>query len=69
MLPKSLHTVRVLQVVAGLIEKSGAHSGEQAIYAAAAALGYTGTAAEQSADPVLVAAVKGYGRPARSVRK
>lgn len=65
MLPKSLHTVRVLQTVAALIERNGGHSGDQAIYAAAALLGYTDTAAAQAADPVLVAAVKGYGKPAR----
>lgn len=62
MLPKSLHTVRVLQVVAAMIETAGTHSGAQAIYAAAARLGYTGTAAEQSADSVLVAACKGYAK-------
>jgi hypothetical protein len=65
MLPKSLHTVRVLQTVARMIEQTGAHAGDQAIYAAAAVLGYTDTAANQSADPVLVAACKGYGKPAR----
>lgn len=62
MIPKSLHTVRVLQVVAAMIERAGNHSGDQAIYAAAAHLGYTGTAAEQSADPVLAAACKGYAK-------
>ncbi len=60
MIPKSLHTVRVLQVLAAMIEKAGTHAGAQAIYAAAAQLGYTGTAADQAADPVLAAAVKGY---------
>lgn len=62
MLPKSLHTVRVLQVVALMIERNGGHEGPQAIHAAAAYLGYLYTVAEGSADPVVTAAIAGLDK-------
>lgn len=63
MLPKSLHTVRVLQVVALLIERApGAHKGAQAVHAAAAHLGYLYTVAEGEADPTVARAIAGLDK-------